>query len=251
MTVYHREHSLTPFQYEIWNHLKSASLTENPFLSDGNVILAGATSSGKTLVSEMFMVNTALSSHDRSRAIYIAPTRVLAQTKWAEINEKYGQFFSDAPLILSTGEDFIDDWRIPRGDFSIACMVYEKANLVFSRRRGLINNIGCLVIDEMHMLNDQDRGPVLELLIAKIISKRKSLEGEDHLPRMIGITTERATIGDPLYDLFKVTGRGGMKGDMPPFMFQSPCRPVTINHYLSATTKDKSVKAGSEGRGDA
>jgi hypothetical protein len=135
----------------------------SPFQRRENLIIAGPTSAGKTTISDAFLFSTAVQGVNRPCAIYIAPTRALAQAKYREFSEMLrGSDYGDR-LVLSTGEDTSKDWRLPKGHFSIAFLVYEKANILFSRPGRILRKLGCLVVDEIHMLDDLDRGPILDL----------------------------------------------------------------------------------------
>ncbi|MCP4110915.1 MAG: DEAD/DEAH box helicase [Desulfobacteraceae bacterium] len=238
---------LTDLQSELWKSCQKSREDNypqyHPFHSERNVLLSAPTSSGKTAVAEIFLFLPTFYSERSRSAVYLAPTRSLAQTKYREFVSRYGNCLdpnTDEPLadqiIISTGEDTIHDSRLAKGKFIIACLVYEKANIIFSQSKGIINQIGCVVIDELHMLQQIQRGPVLEILIAKICHEQQGRgTGKDNL-KIVGISTE----GEPPEALRKFFNF--IRGDIyPPIEISVTSRPVPIRHHfiLPPTDKDK------------
>lgn len=241
-----RGHGLTSVQKEVYDSHFSGDklcLDDSCFLSDKHLIISAPTSAGKSLLSECFLVRVALLNTTRNKAIYVAPTRALAQAKYAELMET----LENSPrlqdgLILSTGEDKDADRRLSAGAFSVACMVYEKANVVFSRNPRMLESIGVVVIDEVHLIEDLHRGPALEIMLAKLVSERKRLDlnraqdkSQEKL-RIVAITTENSE-SQALRKLL-ATDRGDF-----PIHIRSTKRPLPVLHKIavspSTAGKDK------------
>jgi len=237
---------LTALQSELWNSCQKSreenSLQDHPFRSTRrNILLSAPTSSGKTAVAEIFLFLPTFYSKRSRLAIYLAPTRSLAQTKYREFVSRYGSCLdpkTEEPLadqiIISTGEDTMHDSRLAKGKFTIACLVYEKANIVFSQSKDIISQIGCIVIDELHLLQQIQRGPVLEILIAKIRHEQQYRgTGKDNL-KIIGISTE----GEPPEALRKFFNFIG-GGRFPPIEISVTSRPIPIKHYFILPPTDE------------
>lgn len=229
---------LKDLQMEIW---KDSDRT-NPFQDDleRHVLLSGPTSSGKTTVAEMFLAMPTLLKGERTSAIYVAPTRALAQARYRELRtlfEGVAEFENDA-IVLSTGEDTDNDWRIVHGNFAIACMVYEKANIQFSRRSQLLRRIGCVVVDELHMLADLDRGPVLEVMLTKLVDERCRIDGEtredgrEETIRLVAISTEDRPDGATRRFFSALDQAGTQEETVEPVLIHTDRRPVTVAHTL-------------------
>jgi hypothetical protein len=225
---------LTEIQEKIWK--KCQEPLERPFQSDLHVIIAAPTSSGKSTLAEMFLVGPPLLNQARKCSLYIAPTRALTQAKYRELKMRFANDTKMSEgVVLSTGEDTDDDWRVTHGQFFIACMVYEKANILFSQNRKLLDRLGCVVIDEMHMLMDLERGPILEMVLTKILWERRRVDAltrrkEQETPRIIAISTE-----DQLDDAIKqfVSVRDPETGDwLEPLIYTASQRPVPVEHVL-------------------
>ena len=225
--------ALTELQQNIW---ESCS-TDRPFHSQRHIILTGPTSCGKSTVAEMFLAGPPLLNGKRKCAIYIAPTRALTQAKHRELKKL---FHSDkkicAGIVLSTGEDGDHDWQLAHGQFDIACMVYEKANILFSQNRQLLDHLGCIVIDETHMLMDRERGPSLEMVLTKALRERREIDMDmSHDPnketlRVVAISTEEraSDVIKEFYSVYDVDN----SASVPPLEYHADSRPVTVQHWL-------------------
>jgi hypothetical protein len=175
---------------------KILKVKEQVFSPRRNVLIGGPTSSGKTFIADLALIREAFIN--RRPSIYVAPTRALAQ-------ERHHRLLALLPpsrrerVILSTGEDTDSDKELYQGDFDLACMVYEKANILYSTAGYDFTKVGLLVVDELHLIEDLHRGNVLELLITKTLDARKALMNPQHeaagaagLPRVMLITTEQS-----------------------------------------------------------
>src|SRR5271157_4644599 len=129
-------------------------------LESKNLLVASATSSGKTLIAEIACAKTILAQ--RRKAIYIAPMRALA-------SEKFNEFKAAYPYIktaISIGDlDASDPWL---SSYDMLFFSTEKLDSLLRHGIDWLPQIGCIVFDEIHMLGDESRGPTLELLITKL-----------------------------------------------------------------------------------
>jgi len=145
-----------------------AEAVERGLLEGKSMLLAMPTASGKTLLAELAMLRAAL--HGR-RCLYIVPLRALAA-------EKYDSFkkFRDLGLAIgiSTGDFDKRDERLGKNDIIIATS--EKADSLMRNGATWVRELGVLVVDEIHLLNDPARGPTLEMTITKLRHINPSLQ---------------------------------------------------------------------------
>ncbi|HRT17499.1 MAG TPA: DEAD/DEAH box helicase [Methanothrix sp.] len=145
-----------------------AEAVERGLLEGKSMLLAMPTASGKTLLAELAMLRAAL--HGR-RCLYIVPLRALAA-------EKYDSFkkFRDLGLAIgiSTGDFDKRDERLGKNDIIIATS--EKADSLMRNGATWVRELGVLVVDEIHLLNDPGRGPTLEMTITKLRHINPSLQ---------------------------------------------------------------------------
>lgn len=122
-------------------------------LDDGaSVLVAAPTGSGKTLVAE-YAVQDALSRGLRS--FYTAPMKALSNQKHKDLVERFGA----DKVGLMTGDSTVNP------SARILVMTTEVLrNMIYTRSQRL-DDLGTVVLDEVHFLQDAYRGPVWEEVI--------------------------------------------------------------------------------------
>ncbi len=136
-------------------------------LSGKSVIISAPTSSGKTLVGEMAAVRAALAGR---RALYLVPTKALAEAKYALFCRLYEPL--GLRVRICTRDRRADERCVMRGEFDIVVAIAEKVRAMFDRpgRSGgdVVSFFGSVVVDELQLLSDAERGPCLELLLSRL-----------------------------------------------------------------------------------
>ena len=131
-----------------------------PFILKGkNAVLSIPTASGKSLIAYLGIVNKLL--NEGGKALYIVPLKALAYEKYEELLlfEKLG-----LKVGISTGDLDDSDPHLTR--FNIIVCTSEKADSLLRHKVSWVDKIKVLVIDEIHLINDPDRGPTLEVIIS-------------------------------------------------------------------------------------
>lgn len=129
-------------------------------LKGENLVIASPTASGKTFIAEMAMLQCVI--HERKKAVYVAPMRALVSEKYEEFKEAY-PFLK---IAMSIGDlDSLDHWL---SGYDIILVSTEKFDSLIRHGLNWLDDIGCIVIDEVHMLDDPSRGPTLEILMTKL-----------------------------------------------------------------------------------
>jgi helicase len=137
-------------------------------LEGKNLVLASPTASGKTLVAEFCALKHILERN--GKAIYLTPLRALANEKFEEfkkytsITKKSGRKIR---VGISTGDfDSTDAW-LER--FDVIITTNEKADSLLRHRTKWMDEISLVVADEIHLLNEAERGPTLEVVLARLM----------------------------------------------------------------------------------
>ncbi len=167
--------------YRDLNPLQRLSV-ERGVLGDRNMVICSATASGKTAVAEMAMLRTLIESG--KKAVYIVPLRALATEKYEEFKKKY------EPLgyrvnIQSGDRDLSKSPFSLR--FDILVTTSERCDSILRSRPMWFDDVGIVVVDEIHLLDAEDRGPTLEMVITKFRKMNPKV-------RLLALS---ATIGNP------------------------------------------------------
>ncbi len=155
-------------------------------LSGRNLVYSAPTSAGKTLVAELLMLKCVLET--KRKGIFILPFVSIAHEKL-----NYLQAILEPQGVRVGG--FIGN-QSPPGGFSsvdIAICTIEKANSLANRllEERTISDLGVVVVDELHMIGDQHRGYLLELLLTKLIYTERK---RDNCSKNIQVIAMSATL---------------------------------------------------------
>ncbi|KAH8407953.1 hypothetical protein KR222_005001, partial [Zaprionus bogoriensis] len=138
-----------------------------------NLVYSAPTSAGKTLVSEILLLKTVLERH--KKVLLILPFISVVREKMFYLQD----------LLTPAGyrvEGFFGGYTPPGGfeAIHVAICTIEKANSIVNKllEQGKLDELGTVVVDEVHLISDPGRGYILELLLAKILymSRRNALQ---------------------------------------------------------------------------
>jgi len=156
-----------------------AEAVESGLTRGESVVASVPTASGKTLIAELAMLGAVKRG---GKALYIVPLRALASEKAAEFEalERFG-----LRVGITTGNYEADgDWLAER---DIVVATSEKVDSLVRNRAQWLEEIDCVVADEVHLVDDSSRGPTLEVTLAKLRSLCTELQ----------VVALSATIGNP------------------------------------------------------
>jgi ATP-dependent RNA helicase HelY len=134
------------------------------------VLVAAPTGSGKTIVGE-FAVHLALA--EGRKCFYTTPIKALSNQKYADLVRRYGP----ERVGLLTGDNSVNS------EAPVVVMTTEVLrNMLYAGSRTL-ENLGYVVMDEVHYLSDRVRGAVWEEVII-------------HLPESVTLVSLSATVSN-------------------------------------------------------
>jgi helicase len=120
-----------------------------------SVVAAMPTASGKTLVAQLALVTA------DGPGLYVCPLRALAR-------EKYETFASlpDVDVGISTGDFDASAEELAGHDLVVATA--EKVDSAIRNGATWVDDLACVVVDEVHLLDAERRGPTLEVTLATL-----------------------------------------------------------------------------------
>ena len=134
---------------------------ESGLLEQRSMVIAAPTASGKTLSAEI----ATLDMLNRGRkVVYIVPLKALASEKYQDFKEKYGPL--GFRVAISMGDlDSSDSWL---ANYDLIIVTSEKMDSLLRHNISWAQEIGLVVADEIHLLNDPGRGPTLEMVLTRL-----------------------------------------------------------------------------------
>ncbi|MFP4038493.1 MAG: DEAD/DEAH box helicase [Candidatus Nanohaloarchaea archaeon] len=130
-------------------------------LMDGeDLIVASPTASGKTLIAELAVAKEAVEKG--KTAIYIVPLKALASEKYEDFSERY----ENLNVKMSVGNS--DDAGEYLDSADIVIVTSEKMDSMLRHNPSWIHDIGLVVVDEIHLLTSENRGPTLEVTLTRL-----------------------------------------------------------------------------------
>jgi len=127
-------------------------------LQGRNLLVCTPTASGKTLIAELASLKSIIEG--RGKAVYIVPLKALASEKYRDFKRRYGNI---AKIALSVGDtDSADPYL---AEYDLIVVTAEKLDSLIRHHSPWISGVGTVVVDEVHLLNDPERGPTLEILL--------------------------------------------------------------------------------------
>ena len=127
-------------------------------LSGKNLLVCTPTASGKTLIAELAAIKSIVEG--RGKAVYIVPLKALASEKYKDFKRRYSKI---AKIALSVGDVDSADSYLAEYDFLV--VTAEKLDSLIRHHTAWLSSIKAVIVDEIHLLNDTQRGPTLEVLI--------------------------------------------------------------------------------------
>jgi helicase len=148
-------------------------------LEGKSLLVCTPTASGKTLIAELAAMKSIVEG--KGKAVYVVPLKALAAEKYKDFKKRYG---SIAKIALSIGE--VDSADPYLAEYDLIVTTSEKMDSLIRHNSPWISGIKTIIVDEIHLLNDAERGPTLEILLTILKQLLKNAQ-------IIGLS---ATIGN-------------------------------------------------------
>ncbi len=152
-------------------HPPQAEAIRKGVLDKKNVVMAVPTAAGKTLIAELAMLKSVL--QEKGRVLYIAPLKALASEKYLDFKRKYEQFGINVGIAtgdLDSPSKYLDRYQV------LIATAEKVDSLLRSKATWLINSLSLIILDEVHFIDDEHRGPTLEILITRMKQMKPDLQ---------------------------------------------------------------------------
>uniref|UniRef100_A0A8D0D4F2 U5 small nuclear ribonucleoprotein 200 kDa helicase n=1 Tax=Sander lucioperca TaxID=283035 RepID=A0A8D0D4F2_SANLU len=222
--------------FKTLNRIQS-KLYKTTLETDENLLVCAPTGAGKTNVALMAMLRE-IGKHinldgtinvDDFKIIYIAPMRSLVQ-------EMVGSFSKRLASYGITVSELTGDHQLCKEEINATQIIVctpEKWDIITRKggERTYTQLVRLIIIDEIHLLHD-DRGPVLESLVARTI-RNVELTQED--VRLLGLSATLPNYED-VATCLRVDPAKGL------FYFDNSFRPVPLEQTYVGITEKKAIK---------
>lgn len=206
--------------------------------TDENLLVCAPTGAGKTNVALLTMMReigkhidptTGLIKADDFKIVYIAPMKSLVQEMVANFTKRLSSY--GIKVAELTGDHQLSTEQIVQTQV-IVCTP-EKWDVITRKggERTYTQIVRLIIFDEIHLLHD-DRGPVLECLVARMI---RSIETTQEEIRLVGLSATLPNYED-VATFLRVDPSKGM------FYFDNSFRPVPLEQQYIGITEKKAVK---------
>lgn len=222
--------------YRSLNRIQSR-LSDTALHTDENLLLCAPTGAGKTNVALLCIlreINKHMNSDgsvnlDEFKVIYVAPMRSLVQEMVANFSKRLSSYGVSVNEL--TGDHQLNKEQIA-GTQVIVCTP-EKWDIITrkSGERTYTQLVSLIIIDEIHLLHD-DRGPVLEAIVARTI---RQIEATQDMVRLVGLSATLPNYED-VATFLRVNPAKGL------FFFDNSFRPVPLEQTYVGVTEKKAMK---------
>ena len=203
-------------------------------LLDGKSILVSApTASGKTLTATLAMINYL--SKNKGKVIYLSPLRALASEKYIEFKKlEKVELGKKIKVGISTGDFENIEKNLEKNNVLI--LTNEKMDSIIRHGAEWIDEIGLVIVDEIHLIGDETRGPTLEMVLTKlklltskpqIVGLSATITNSDEIARWLDCTLVKndwrpVPLSEGVYDDGKVLMSDGKKFNIEPSLCGIP-----------------------------
>lgn len=202
-----------------------------------NILLCAPTGAGKTNVALLCMLKQLADCRrddgtfdlDSMKIVYIAPMKALVQECVLTFGKKLAPFGVTVKEL--SGDQNLTRQQIQ--ETQVIITTPEKWDIITrkSGERTFTQLVRLMIIDEIHLLHD-DRGPVVESLVARTI---RQIESTQEMVRLVGLSATLPNYED-VATFLRVDPEMGL------FFFDNSFRPVPLQQQYIGITEKKALK---------
>lgn len=227
--------------FKTLNRIQSR-ISDKALNSNVNLLVCAPTGAGKTNVALLCILRE-VGKHVNDdgtvnaadfKMIYVAPMRSLVQ-------EMVGNFSKRLAAYNMKVSELTGDHQLTREQIEATQLIVctpEKWDIITRKggERSFTNLVRLIIIDEVHLLHDE-RGPVLEALVARTL---RTVEQTQEEVRLVGLSATLPNTED-VADFLRVD-RDPESKDCGLFHFDNSFRPVPLEQQYIGVTEKKALK---------
>ncbi|WP_261340694.1 DEAD/DEAH box helicase [Lentzea guizhouensis] len=209
--------------------LNPAQAQACPAVVDGDrhVVVTAPTGAGKTVIGMLAALRSIL--EEGRKAAWLVPQRTLTDELDRELETWRGQGLRVERL---SGEYAVDVERVRAADLWVATTEKFEAICRASSLQTALAEVGCMVVDEIHLLGSAGRGALLEALLARV-------RGAESPVRIVGLSatvSNASEVADWLEgELVTTTWRPSR------LTWQLPMLPASSRHAEASRMREQAV----------
>ncbi|XP_070123403.1 probable ATP-dependent DNA helicase HFM1 [Equus caballus] len=164
-------------EFPYFNYIQSKAF-DDLLYTDRNFVICAPTGSGKTVVFELAITRLLMEvplPWSNIKIVYMAPIKALCSQRFDDWKEKFGPIGLNCKEL--TGDTVMDDlFEIQHAH--IIMTTPEKWDSMTRKWRdnSLVQLVRLFLIDEVHIVKDENRGPTLEV----VVSRMKTVQSLSH-----------------------------------------------------------------------
>lgn len=142
---------------------------EKGLLKRKSQLVTSVTATGKTLIGEIAGIENIIRDH--GKMLYLVPLVALANQKYDQFNKRYSELGIKTSIRVGSSRIRTSKTKSMRRtlDSDIIVATYEGLDYILrTKDSDLLGQIGTVVIDEVHMIEDSERGHRLDGLIGRL-----------------------------------------------------------------------------------
>ncbi|XP_027281671.1 probable ATP-dependent DNA helicase HFM1 [Cricetulus griseus] len=173
-------------EFPYFNYIQSKAF-DDLLYTDRNFVICAPTGSGKTVVFELAITRLLMEvplPWLNMKIVYMAPIKALCSQRFDDWKEKFGPMGLNCKEL--TGDTVMDDlFEIQHAN--IIMTTPEKWDTMTRKWRAnsLVQLVRLFLIDEVHIIKDENRGPTLEVVVSRmktIQSLSRTLQNASPVP---------------------------------------------------------------------